>query len=39
MNGADDDARERILSILSVTTQNRRRPNMNLLIETIKNAL
>lgn len=39
MNGATDDVREEILSILSKTTQNRRRPNVNTIIETVKEAI
>lgn len=38
-NGATDEVRETMLSILSVTTQNRRRPNVNTIIETIKQEL
>lgn len=39
MAGATDEARENILSILSTTTQNRRRTNVNTIIETIKSVL
>lgn len=39
MAGATDEVREEILSILSVTTQNRRRTNVNTVIQTIKEAL
>lgn len=39
MAGATDEAREEILSILSKTTQARRRPNVNLIIETVKESL
>lgn len=34
--GGTDEVREEMLSILSVTTQNRRRSNINTIIETIK---
>lgn|SRR5574344_65896 len=37
--GGTDEVREDMLSVLSVTTQNRRRSNVNTIIETIKNAL
>ena len=36
MDGADDEARERILSILAKTTQIRRRPNVEQIIKTVK---
>ncbi len=39
MLGATDGVREEILSILSPTTQNRRRTNVNTIIQTIKEAL
>lgn len=39
MEGATDDVREEILSILSLTTRNRRRPNVNLIIQTVNDAL
>jgi len=39
MAGATDETREEILNILSVTTQNRRRANVNTIIQTIKEAL
>ncbi len=39
MAGATDDAREEILSILSKTTQNRRRSNVNTIIQTIKDSI
>lgn len=39
MAGATDDVRDKILSILSPTTQNRRRPNVNMIIQTIKESL
>lgn len=39
MAGASDVVREEILSILSPTTQNRRRPNVNTIIQTIKESL
>jgi hypothetical protein len=39
MAGATDEAREEILSILSKTTQVRRRPNVNLIIETAKESI
>lgn len=39
MEGASDEDREDILSILSLTTRNRRRPNVNTIIQTIKDAL
>ena len=37
--GGTDEVREEMLGILSVTTQNRRRSNVNTIIETIKRAL
>lgn len=37
--GGTNEVREEMLSILSVTTQNRRRSNVNTIIETIKKAL
>ena len=39
MAGATDEVREEILSILSKTTQTRRRPNVNLIIETVKDSI
>lgn len=39
MEGANDEVREKILSILSLTTRNRRRPNVNMIIQTVNNAL
>ena len=39
MAGATDEVREEILSILSKTTQIRRRPNVNLIIETVKDSI
>lgn len=39
MAGATDEARENILSILSKTTQDRRRSNVNIIIQTINNSL
>lgn len=39
MEGATDEVREKILSILSQTTQNRRRTNVNTIIQTVKEAL
>ncbi len=39
MEGATDEVREDILSILSLTTRNRRRPNVNTIIQTVKDAL
>ena len=39
MAGATDNVREEILSILSPTTQNRRRPNVNMIIQTIKDSM
>jgi len=39
MEGRTDEVRDKILSILSKTTQNRRRPNVNLIIDTIKESL
>ena len=39
MEGATDEVRDRILSILSKTTQVRRRSNVNTIIQTIKNSL
>lgn len=39
MAGATDEVREEILSILSKTTQNRRRPNVNTIIETVKESI
>jgi hypothetical protein len=39
MEGATDEVREKILSILSQTTQNRRRPNVNTIIQIVKDAL
>jgi hypothetical protein len=39
MAGATDEVREKILSILSKSTQNRRRPNVNTIIEIIKNSI
>ena len=37
--GGTDKVREEMLGVLSVTTQNRRRSNINTIIETINNAL
>ncbi|MDE6552927.1 MAG: hypothetical protein K2K98_08215 [Muribaculaceae bacterium] len=37
--GASDEVRESMLSILSITTQNRRRSNINTIIEEVKKAL
>lgn len=37
--GGTDEVREEMLSVLSVTTQNRRRSNVNTIIDTIKKAL
>lgn len=39
MSGATDEARDKMLSILSNTTQIRRRPNVNTIIQTIKESL
>jgi len=39
IKGATDEVREEMLSILSVTTQNRRRSNINTIIETVKSKL
>ena len=39
MEGATDEVREKILSILSPTTQDRRRPNVNTIIQTVNDAL
>ena len=39
MAGATDESRENILSILSKTTQDRRRPNVNVIIQTIKDSI
>lgn len=39
MAGASDEVRDEMLSILSKTTQVRRRPNVNTIIETVKDAL
>jgi len=39
MEGATEEVRENILSILSLTTRNRRRPNVNTIIQTVKDAL
>jgi len=39
IEGATDEVREKILSILSQTTQNRRRTNVNTIIQTVKEAL
>ena len=39
MAGATDEVREEILSILSKTTQTRRRPNVNMIIETVKESI
>ncbi len=39
MAGATDEYREQLLSILSKTTQDRRRSNVNTIIQTIKEAL
>lgn len=39
MSGATDEVRENMLSILSKTTQNRRRTNINTIIRTVKEAL
>ena len=39
MSGATDEVRDDILSILSNTTQTRRRPNFNTIIQTIKESL
>ncbi len=39
MAGATDEVRDQMLSILSHTTQVRRRPNVNTIIQTIKNSL
>ena len=39
MDGATDEAREKILSILSKTTQVRRRSNVNTIIQTVKEAI
>lgn len=39
IEGATDEVREDILSILSLTTRNRRRPNVNTIIQTVKDAL
>ena len=37
--GATDEIRDNMLSILSLTTQKRRRSNVNTIIETVKKAL
>lgn len=37
--GGTDEVREDMLSVLSVTTQNRRRSNVNTIIDTIRKAL
>lgn len=39
MEGATEEVRENILSILSLTTRNRRRPNVNTIIQIVKDAL
>lgn len=39
MSGATDEVRDEILSILSGTTQNRRRSNVNTIIQTIKDSI
>ena len=39
MAGATDEIRDNILSILSYTTQVRRRPNVNTIIQTVKNSI
>ena len=39
MAGATDEVRDDILSILSHTTQVRRRPNVNTIIQTIKDSI
>ena len=39
MAGATDEVRDKMLSILSQTTQNRRRTNVNMIIQTVKEAL
>lgn len=39
MAGATDEARDEMLSILSKTTQVRRRPNVNTIIETVKESI
>jgi hypothetical protein len=39
MSGATDEVRDEILSILSETTQNRRRSNVNTIIQTIKDSI
>ena len=39
MGGATDDVRDSILSILSKTTQIRRRSNVNTIIKTVKDAM
>lgn len=39
MEGATDEVRDRMLSILSKTTQIRRRPNVNTIIQTVKDSL
>ena len=38
-NGATDEIREEMISVLSETTQNRRRSNINTIIETVKKSL
>ena len=39
MAGATDEVRDKILSILSHTTQVRRRPNVNTIIQTVKESI
>lgn len=39
MEGATDEVRDEMLSILSKTTQVRRRPNVNTVIQKVKDAL
>jgi len=39
MAGATDEVRDKMLSILSNTTQVRRRPNVNTIIQTVKESI
>jgi hypothetical protein len=39
MAGATDEVRDEMLSILSNTTQVRRRPNVNTIIQTVKESI
>ena len=39
MAGATDEVRDKILSILSHTTQVRRRSNVNTIIQTVKESI